>query len=106
MKSQYYGSDRSREEQRNSVLTVSFSVLIFWYQMINQLAGKKVMVVGHGLDSCTSEIKHAIVQHPTEQNRRIILVDTPGFDDTYVNDVEILKSIANWLAQSYVQYPD
>ena len=74
--------------------------------MINQLAGKEVVVVGHGLDSCTSEIKEVTVQHPTEENRRIILVDTPGFDDTKHDDVEILKSIADSLAKSYVQHFD
>ena len=74
--------------------------------MINKLAGKEVVVVGHGLESCTTEIKPVTIQHPTEENRRIILVDTPGFDDTYVDDVEILKSIADWLTQSYVQHSD
>ena len=74
--------------------------------MINQLAGKEVVVVGHDIESCTAEIISVIIQHPTEENRRIILVDTPGFDDTYVDDVEILKRIADWLAQSYVQHSD
>ena len=70
--------------------------------MINKLAGEEVVVVGNGLESCTTEINSVIIQHPTEENRRIILVDTPGFDDTYIDDVEILKGIADWLAQSYV----
>ena len=68
--------------------------------MINKLASKEVVVVGHGLESCTTEIKPVIIQHPTEEDRSIILVDTPGFDDTNVDDVDILKSIADWLAQS------
>ena len=72
--------------------------------MLNKLAGKEVVMVGLGLESCSTEIKPVIIQHPTEENRRIILVDTPGFDDTNVDDVEILKSIADWLAQSYVQH--
>lgn len=76
------------------------------HQLINQLAGEEVMKVGHGLYSCTSSIQHTIISHPTEENRRIILVDTPGFDDTYLDDVEILKIIARWLAHSYVQYID
>ena len=74
--------------------------------MINQLAGKEEVVVGHGLFSCTAEIKEVTVQHPTKENRRIILVDTPGFDDTKHDDVEILKSIADWLTKSYVQHFD
>ena len=106
MEFQGYGSDRSREKQCKSFLTVSFFLLMFGYQMINQLAGEDVVVVGHSLNSCTTENKPVIIQHPTEENRRIILVDTPGFDDTYINDVEILKSIADWLARSYVQHSD
>ena len=48
------------------------------------------MRVGHELQSCTFEVKHVIVAHPEDHNRRIILVDTPRFDDTYIEDVEIL----------------
>ncbi|KAG9317983.1 P-loop containing nucleoside triphosphate hydrolase protein [Chiua virens] len=32
---------------------------------------------------------------------RIVLVDTPGFDDTYRPDIDILKTIADWLIQEY-----
>ena len=74
--------------------------------MINRLAGEEVVVVGHGLESCTTEIKPVIIQHLAEENRRIILVDTPGFDDTYIDNAGILKHIAIWLAQSYVQHSD
>ncbi|KAF8883765.1 P-loop containing nucleoside triphosphate hydrolase protein [Gymnopilus junonius] len=35
--------------------------------------------------------------------KRLVVVDTPGFDDTYENDSEILKRIAEWLALSYSQ---
>ena len=30
-------------------------------------------------------------------NEEIVLVDTPGFDDTYRTDLEILEMIAAWL---------
>ena len=56
--------------------------------------------VGHELNSCTASIQHVIIPHPTDEGRRIILVDTPGFDDTYTPDVEILKRISLWLARS------
>lgn len=32
---------------------------------------------------------------------KLFLVDTPGFDDTYKPDTDILKEIANWLATAY-----
>jgi hypothetical protein len=33
--------------------------------------------------------------------RKIFLIDTPGFDDSYRSDTEILGEIADWLAQTY-----
>ena len=33
--------------------------------------------------------------------KKIFLVNTPGFDDTYRSDTEILREIADWLAQAY-----
>lgn len=32
--------------------------------------------------------------------RRLILVDTPGFDDLFLEDTEILRRISVWLAAS------
>lgn len=58
------------------------------------------MTVGHDLRSCTSKIRHVIIPHPKDPTRRVVLVDTPGFDDTYVDDTSILKLIAVWLARS------
>lgn len=68
--------------------------------MINQIVGKPVMTVGHTLLSGTSSIQHVIVPHPTDARRRIILVDTPGFDDTYIDDARVLTRIALWLTRS------
>ena len=61
------------------------------------------MNVGHEIMSCTSALQYAIVDNPSTRklgNRRVIIVDTPGFDDTYQDDVEILRRIAVWLASS------
>ncbi|KAG6899038.1 hypothetical protein C0993_001488 [Termitomyces sp. T159_Od127] len=68
---------------------------------INYVAGQDVTIVGHNLKSETQQLQHVILSHPTDRNRRIILVDTPGFDDTYVADSEILRRISVWLARSY-----
>ena len=62
--------------------------------------GEPVVMVSHGFESCTSFIQHVITRHPSVPDRRIILVDTPGFDDTYVDDAEILNRIALLLARS------
>lgn len=36
----------------------------------------------------------------------MVFVDTPGFDDTYKSDTEILSMIADWLVKTYVSYID
>ena len=61
------------------------------------------MGVGHDISSFTSTLQYAIVDNPSTrklEGRRVIIVDTPGFDDTYEDDVEILRRIAVWLASS------
>ena len=59
------------------------------------------MCVGHDLSSCTSALQYAVIDNPPPlKDHRVIIVDTPGFDDTYEDDVEILRRIAVWLASS------
>ena len=46
------------------------------------LLGKEAMVVGDDILSCTSDIKYAYLDKPFKGAR--VIIDTPGFDDTYV----------------------
>ncbi|KAL2076156.1 hypothetical protein VTL71DRAFT_1099 [Oculimacula yallundae] len=55
--------------------------------------------IGHGLESCTHKVD--VVPCIMPNGQRIFLIDTPGFDDTYRSDTDILGEIADWLAQSY-----
>ncbi|THU96287.1 hypothetical protein K435DRAFT_858687 [Dendrothele bispora CBS 962.96] len=64
--------------------------------------------VGHHLSSCTTNVTPVIVssttrnpRNPNSEPSRVIILDTPGFDDTLESDVQILKRIADWLAISY-----
>ena len=69
--------------------------------------GKHAVVVGHDLKSCTAQLTPVFwpIPEPAHlQGKRLILVDTPGFDDTYTSDSEILRRIAMWLASSYVDH--
>jgi len=61
-------------------------------QFISQVTGN-ADGIGHALTSCTSEIKVTKV----ENLANIVLVDTPGFDDTKKSDLEILEMISKWL---------
>ena len=64
------------------------------------------MRVGNDLKSCTSELGFGYMEDrswrtPLDKHR-IVLIDTPGFDDTYETDFVILERIANWLKEAYV----
>ena len=62
--------------------------------------------VGGKLASCTSSVSaHVALQPPPELRellggRRVVFVDTPGFDDTHIGDEEILSRISDWLTKS------
>lgn len=56
--------------------------------------------VGHTLQSYTSEVN--VVRVTFTDGINVVLVDTPGFDDTYLSDLDILKKIAKWLRDVYV----
>ena len=43
----------------------------------------------------------AIYPATLPDNRRIFLMDTPGFDDTFTKDIDILRNIAGWLGNTY-----
>jgi hypothetical protein len=73
---------------------------LFRSQFINILLGKDVMPVGY-MNSCTSKLQYKIVDNPPPRKGcRVIIVDTPGFNGTYEDDVEILRRITVWLASS------
>ncbi|KAM7183492.1 GTPase IMAP family member 4 [Naviculisporaceae sp. PSN 640] len=59
-------------------------------------SGRTDLEVGDGLDSCTQDPE--AVRFDLD-GRTIVLIDTPGFDDTNRNDVDILEHIAKWLAK-------
>lgn len=54
--------------------------------------------VGHSLTSHTSEIKATRCMIGGSD---VVLVDTPGFDDTKKSDLQILQMISDWLSKSY-----
>lgn len=49
--------------------------------------------------SYTSDVNVVRVQVPNE-DIEIVLVDTPGFDDTHKSDYQILQVISKWLEQA------
>jgi len=55
--------------------------------------------IGHKLRSFTQDIRTVRIEHPTIGS--VVFVDTPGFDDIFKSDMEILTTIANWLVTVY-----
>lgn len=75
-------------------ITVQLLICIF-EQFMQMATRQNVNTVGHELQSSKSAIRAAEVFHPMT-NERLILVDTPGLDDTKL-DLELLKIMAAWL---------
>ncbi|KAG2347712.1 hypothetical protein BDR05DRAFT_836555, partial [Suillus weaverae] len=65
---------------------------------INIASGSDLRV-GMGLESCTNEVQTS--QSFMLDGKRVVLVDTPGFDDTTKSDTDVLKMIAAYLQTIY-----
>lgn len=48
------------------------------------------------LMACTEEVQ--LADEFTLDGRRVVLIDTPGFDDTTKSDTQVLRMIADFLA--------
>ncbi|KAG8710620.1 hypothetical protein FRC09_021011 [Ceratobasidium sp. 395] len=57
------------------------------------------LAVGRDLNSCTREVTRSPVFNV--DGRRVVLIDTPGFDDNEVSDVGTLKQIAAFMSETY-----
>lgn len=65
---------------------------------INLLSGSDLRI-GEGLEACTAEVQRSL---PFElDGKRVVLVDTPGFDDTAKSDAEILGLVVDYIAELY-----
>ena len=69
---------------------------LIFRQFIRCASGHETQGIGHTLKSFTSEV-HAFRFWDQESGRYVVLVDTPGFDDTYKSDLDILNMISDWL---------
>ena len=58
--------------------------------------------MGHGLESFTSQIAVYKISFQGLPGSDIHFVDTPGFDDTRISDVDIFKMISDWLLNTCV----
>ena len=68
-------------------------------QFINTAAARLKVVVGNNLKSRAQAVQPIRCLHP-DGRRNIVLLDTPGFDDTFMSDAQILGIIAHWLKET------
>lgn len=64
---------------------------------INLVCGSR-LEVGTGLQSCTSRVQTA---YSKIDGQKVVLIDTPGFDDTGRSQADILRDIADYLEGAY-----
>ncbi|KAF5984454.1 P-loop containing protein [Fusarium bulbicola] len=65
---------------------------------VSKAANRTDLEIGHGIDSCTQDIKSVTFNLDGNQ---VTLIDTPGFDDTFKSDGDILQLVANYLSATY-----
>ncbi|KAH7381559.1 P-loop containing nucleoside triphosphate hydrolase protein, partial [Pyrenochaeta sp. MPI-SDFR-AT-0127] len=65
---------------------------------IKLVTGDESIKVGQSLVSETATVNTYKFRH---KDRTIILVDTPGFDDTHRKDADVLKQLATWFETTY-----
>ncbi|KAH7094263.1 P-loop containing nucleoside triphosphate hydrolase protein [Paraphoma chrysanthemicola] len=65
---------------------------------IKNITKREDIQIGHGLTSETSEVTPYVFEG---LGRRYVLVDTPGFNDTFESDQSITEKILGWLEASY-----
>ena len=62
------------------------------------------MTVGYNTTPCTTQLASAVIdptpRHPRLSGCRVVILDTPGFDENFKDDKEILQRIAEWLEKS------
>lgn len=63
---------------------------------ISKATGIQEAIVGHNLISKTSEIS-AVRYMDNENDLSLVLIDTPGLDNTFKGDSEVLNMITEWL---------
>ena len=67
-------------------------------QFVQLCSESRSIKIGHSLRSCTQDVgEHSFLY----QEKRIHLIDTPGFDDTNRTDREVLDEIARWFGTAY-----
>ncbi|KAF9450923.1 hypothetical protein P691DRAFT_773577 [Macrolepiota fuliginosa MF-IS2] len=72
----------------------------YFIDLLTGQLGRSSQRSGSALKSVTNHVQATRVKH-SKYGDRLVLVDTPGFDDTSRSDMEILMMISEWLQKTY-----
>ncbi|KAG8957104.1 hypothetical protein FRC03_010551 [Tulasnella sp. 419] len=92
-------TETKRNKNNDILIAVMGATGVGKSSFINTTAGS-ALAVGDDLESETKEVDFAKFTH---RGHRITLIDTPGFDDTYISDTDILQTIAQWLEHAHTK---
>ncbi|KXN82480.1 hypothetical protein AN958_02490 [Leucoagaricus sp. SymC.cos] len=70
----------------------------FFIDLLTDQKGKRE---NQKLKSSMAKVQVTCLKHKKYPARRVVLVDTPGFDDTTKTDLEVLDIINKWLTDNY-----
>jgi predicted GTPase len=87
---------------RSKTRKASDQLEIFLKKIIDTLIGKPGRAV-ETYTSVTQGLEAIRILNHEQYGSRIVLVDTPGFDNSSKTDTEILKLIDEWLVKTYVE---
>ena len=82
-----------------SVPVISLHTCIKHDQFVNNLTGNAEKAKASDLSSATRNVTPYTIPH---HGLRLVVVDTPGFDNTHQADTVTLRTIADWLTKQYV----
>jgi len=67
------------------------------YQFIDQLTGQPNKRAGSTLTSWTTEVAAVrLLNHPMHEDK-IVVIDTPGLNDTNRSDEDVIQAIVTWI---------
>jgi len=83
------------------ILPYHLSLAYHSQKVIDTLTGQKIQASSR-LQSFTNEVSgHRVLDHEKYGNK-LVLVDTPGFNNTIKSDKQVLEMISRWMVATYV----
>ena len=73
---------------------------MFLEKIIDTLTGEEGRRARESLESVTRDVEACRILNHETYGSRIVLIDTPGFEDSNRSDEEILKLIGEWLKKT------